>query len=45
MVAGVLFASMAGAIAAEPMEDVDYVLIAPQPVVVPGKIEVIEFFH
>src|SRR5579859_5980783 len=30
---------------AEPMEDVDYVLIAPQPVAVPGKIEVIEFFY
>jgi len=27
------------------MEDVDYVLIAPQPVAVPGKIEVIEFFY
>jgi thiol:disulfide interchange protein DsbA len=33
------------AVAVEPMEDVDYVLIAPQPVAVPGKIEVIEFFH
>ena len=32
------------AVAAEPMEDVDYVLIAPQPATVPGKIEVIEFF-
>jgi thiol:disulfide interchange protein DsbA len=27
------------------MEDVDYVLIAPQPVAAPGKIEVIEFFY
>ena len=43
--AGVLFASMPGAVAAEPMEDVDYVLIAPQAVSVPGKIEVIEFFY
>jgi thiol:disulfide interchange protein DsbA len=43
--AGVVFASMAGAVAAEPMEDVDYVLIAPQAVSVPGKIEVIEFFY
>ena len=33
------------AVAAEPMEDVDYVLIAPQPATVPGKIEVIEFFY
>ncbi len=31
------------AAAAEPMQDVDYVLIAPQPTP-PGKIEVIEFF-
>ena len=45
MAAGVLFASITGAVAAEPMEDVDYVLIAPQPVSIPGKIEVIEFFH
>ncbi len=43
--AGLLFASMPGAVAAEPMEDVDYVLVVPQPVAVPGKIEVIEFFH
>ena len=42
---GLLFASMPGAVAAEPMEDVDYVLVVPQPVAVPGKIEVIEFFH
>lgn len=41
--AGLLLASMS--VAAEPMEDVDYVLIAPQPVVAPGKIEVIEFFY
>jgi thiol:disulfide interchange protein DsbA len=45
MAAGLLLASMPVAVAAEPMEDVDYVLIAPQPVSVPGKIEVIEFFH
>jgi thiol:disulfide interchange protein DsbA len=45
MAAGLLFASMPGAVAAEPMEDVDYVLIAPQPVSVPAKIEVIEFFY
>ena len=32
-------------VAAEPMEDVDYVLIPPQPVLTPGKIEVIEFFY
>ena len=36
---------MPGAVAAEPMEDVDYVLVVPQPVAVPGKIEVIEFFY
>ncbi len=29
---------------APPMEGVDYVLVAPQPVAIPGKIEVIEFF-
>ena len=45
MAAGLLCASMPGAVAAEPMEDLDYVLIAPQPVVAPGKIEVIEFFY
>lgn len=31
--------------AAEPMEDVDYVLIAPQPGGGGGRIEVIEFFY
>lgn len=31
--------------AAEPMEDVDYVLIAPQPGAGGGRIEVIEFFY
>jgi len=31
--------------AAEPMEDVDYVLIAPQPGTGGGRIEVIEFFY
>ena len=45
MAAGLLLASMPVVVAAEPMEDVDYVLIAPQPVSVPGKIEVIEFFY
>ena len=43
--AAFLLASMPVPVAAEPMEDVDYVLIAPQPVVAPGKIEVIEFFY
>ena len=43
--AGFFAAPTAVAVAAEPMEDVDYVLIAPQQVVVPGKIEVIEFFY
>ena len=46
MAAGFLLAlSMSVAVAAEPMEDVDYVLIAPHPVATPGKIEVIEFFY
>ena len=43
--AGLLFASMPSPVVAEPMEDVDYVRIVPQPVVVPDKIEVIEFFY
>ena len=43
--AGSFVASVSVARAAEPMEDVDYVVIASQPVVVPGKIEVIEFFY
>ncbi len=43
--AGFPFASMPGAVAAEPMEDVDYVVIVPQPVAVSGNIEVIEFFY
>ncbi|MEO8156166.1 MAG: thiol:disulfide interchange protein DsbA/DsbL [Betaproteobacteria bacterium] len=30
--------------AAQPGEDVDYVVVAPQPAAVPGKIEIIEFF-
>jgi thiol:disulfide interchange protein DsbA len=38
-----LFAAVSAS--AEPMEDVDYVLIAPQPVATPGRIEVIEFFY
>jgi thiol:disulfide interchange protein DsbA len=42
---GLLFAPMLGALAVEPMEDVDYVLIVPQPVAVPGKVEVLEFFY
>ena len=33
------------AVAAEPIEHVDYVLISPQAVTIPGKIEVIEFFY
>jgi thiol:disulfide interchange protein DsbA len=46
MAAALLFLTPVSVIvAAEPMEDVDYVLIAPQPVVAPGKIEVIEFFY
>jgi len=43
--AAVLVASIPAFVAAEPMEDVDYVLIPPQPVVIPDKIEVIEFFY
>jgi thiol:disulfide interchange protein DsbA len=43
--AALLLASMSGAVAVEPMEDVDYVLVMPQPVAVTGKIEVIEFFY
>jgi thiol:disulfide interchange protein DsbA len=45
MAAAFLLAPVSVAVAAEPMEDVDYVRIAPQPVVTPGKIEVIEFFY
>jgi len=45
MAAAVLLAPVSVAVAAEPMEDVDYVRIAPQPVAIPGKIEVIEFFY
>ena len=43
--AAVLVASIPASVTAEPMEDVDYVLIPPQPVVIPDKIEVIEFFY
>lgn len=43
--AAFLLASIPASVAAEPMEDVDYVLIPPQPVVIPDKIEVIEFFY
>jgi len=45
MAAALLSAWLSAAVAAEPMEDVDYVLITPQPVIAPGKIEVIEFFY
>jgi thiol:disulfide interchange protein DsbA len=38
-------AASGAAAAAEPMEDVDYVLIAPQPGAGGGRIEVIEFFY
>jgi thiol:disulfide interchange protein DsbA len=40
-----IFAASGAAAAAEPMEDVDYVLIAPQPGAGDGRIEVIEFFY
>ena len=43
--AALLLAPAIAAVAAEPTEDVDYVLIAPQVATVPGKIEVIEFFY
>ena len=43
--AAFLVASIPASVTAEPMEDVDYVLIPPQPVVIPDKIEVIEFFY
>jgi protein dithiol oxidoreductase (disulfide-forming) len=42
MIAGCLMLAPV-AVAAEPIQDVDYVLIVPQPTP-PGKIEVIEFF-
>jgi len=45
MAAAFLLAPGFVAVAAEPMEDVDYLRIAPQPVAIPGKIEVIEFFY
>ncbi len=46
MAAAFMLAFSASAIAAaEPMEDVDYVVIPQQPVATPGKIEVIEFFY
>ena len=44
-IAALLLAWMPVAMAAEPMEDVDYVLIPPQPVLAPDKIEVVEFFY
>ena len=37
--------ALAGAVHAEPMEDVDYVRIPAHPVAEADKIEVIEFFH
>ena len=40
-----ILAASAALAAAEPMEDVDYVLIAPQPGTGGGRIEVIEFFY
>ena len=43
--AAALFFAQAFNAVAGPMEDVDYVVITPQPVTVPGKIEVIEFFY
>jgi len=45
VVAALLSAWLPAAAAAEPMEDVDYVLITPQLAFAPGKIEVIEFFY
>lgn len=45
LAAALLLSSMPVAMAAEPMEDVDFILIPPQPVVDPAKIEVIEFFY
>jgi len=45
MVVALWLAPLSAAVAAEPMEDVDYVLITPQPAITPGKIEVIEFFY
>ncbi len=45
MATGFLLALIPLVVAAEPMEDVDYVLIPPHPVVAQGKIEVIEFFY
>ena len=45
LAAGLALAPRHVAAAAEPMEDVDYILIPPQAVPVPGKIEVIEFFY
>jgi thiol:disulfide interchange protein DsbA len=45
MAIALLMAPLSGAVTAEPMQDVDYVSIPPQPVAVPDKIEVIEFFY
>ena len=41
----VLVAALSCAATAEPMQDVDYVAIPPQPSAAPDKIEVIEFFY
>ena len=40
-----VLAASGTAVASEPMEDVDYLLIAPQPGAGTGRIEVIEFFY
>lgn len=40
-----VLAAPGAAVAAEPMEEVDYLLIAPQPGTGVGRIEVIEFFY
>jgi len=43
--AAILGATVTGDAIAEPIEDVDYVVIAPHASLVPEKIEVIEFFY
>ena len=40
-----IFGAMTGHAIAEPIEDVDYIVIAPHASFVPEKIEVIEFFY
>ena len=44
-VTGLLLSWRPGAATAEPMQDVDYVLVVPQQLADSGKIEVIEFFY